>query len=319
MAHDDMGEVELGEAVEGRRPVLGVAVAHEGCPADHGVPGDHHLLPRQVDEHVALGVGAPQMEELDLAVTPVELQRPLEGDRRERRPERLDLGQIRPGQPQIRLVPLALRRRARRGEVRLELRDLVRHLTDVVLDALEPLPQHGLARELVGDDLRVGIGGRVHLVAVPVVPVEVRVDDVADRLRRDVAQPLDDHAGRRRLGVRVDDEDAVVALDDGGVGVHLVGGGGHRHVDAVGHPLDVEPRVSAPRSLMPATVHRRASFRVTLASLNASGAWCPARRGPSSPARRPAPRRTGSCTSPSRRTGTPRRPGPARPRSASRG
>jgi len=58
----------------------------------------------------------------------------------------------------------------------------------VVLDALEPLPDHRLAGELVGDDLGARIGGRVHLVAVPVIPVEVGVDHVADRRGRDLAQ-----------------------------------------------------------------------------------------------------------------------------------
>src|SRR5207247_4987111 len=72
VAHDDVGEVQLGQPVERRHPVLGVAVAHEGRPADDGVAGDDHLFLGQVHEDVALGVRPPEVEEMDLAVTPVE-------------------------------------------------------------------------------------------------------------------------------------------------------------------------------------------------------------------------------------------------------
>src|SRR5947209_2942893 len=70
--------------------------------------------------------------------------------------------------------------------------------------------------------------------------------------------------GRRRmllmspslLGVGVDDDHPAVTLDDRRVGVDRVSGGGDRDVDAVGHRLDVEPRVSAAPSLVTATVYR---------------------------------------------------------------
>ncbi len=168
-------------------PVLRVAVAHEGRPADDGVARDDDLFLRQVDEHIPLGVGAPEVEEVDLPVAAVELHRPLEGHGGERGLERRHLGEVGLGVRQVGLEPRAISGGRGRGEVGLELGDLAGHLADVVLDALEPLPHHRLARELVGDDLRVGVGGGVDLVAVPVVPVEVRVDDVADGLLRDVA------------------------------------------------------------------------------------------------------------------------------------
>src|SRR3989442_11744385 len=105
-----------------------------------------------------------------------------------------------------------------------------------------------------------------YLVAVPVIPVEVRVDHVADGLARDVTQLLDDHPGRRRLRVRVDDHHAIVVFDDGRVAVHLVRGRRHCGIDAVSHFLDVEPRISATGSLVPTTVHRDVSPFCRLAS-----------------------------------------------------
>src|SRR5207245_11149106 len=107
----------------------------------------------------------------------------------------------------------------------------------------EPLRHHRLARELVGDDLGVRVRGGVHFVAVPVVPVEVCVHDVTHGLRRDVAQSLHDHASRRGLGVRVDDDHAVVTFDDRRVGVHLVGRGGHGDVHDIGNLMDFEASV----------------------------------------------------------------------------
>src|SRR5262249_35510391 len=53
---------------------------------------------------------------------------------------------------------------------------------------------------------------------------------------------------RGRLGVRVDDEDAVVRLDERGVAVDLVRARGHADVDALRHLLDVEEGVVAARA-----------------------------------------------------------------------
>jgi hypothetical protein len=71
----------------------------------------------------------------------------------------------------------------------------------VVLDALQALPDDGLAGDVVRDHLDVPVGGGVGLVALPVIPVEVRVDHVADGLRRDPSDLLDDDARGRGLRV----------------------------------------------------------------------------------------------------------------------
>ena len=39
-----------------------------------------------------------------------------------------------------------------------------------------------LPRALRGDDLQVGEGFRIDLIALPVIPMEMGVDDLADRL-----------------------------------------------------------------------------------------------------------------------------------------
>ena len=66
-----------------------------------------------------------------------------------------DLGQVRFGQAQ---VALDLRALVRRPTVafRLQAGDLGGDLADVILDALEAFPDHGLAGDLVRDDLRTG-------------------------------------------------------------------------------------------------------------------------------------------------------------------
>ena len=138
-------------------------------------------------------------------------------------------------EPHAAREPRALLRAPRRAEFGFELRDLRGHLPDVILDALHALLRHRLTGDLVRDDLGARIRLRIDLVAVPVVPVEVRVDHVAHRLARDVAQALHDDAGGRRLRVGVDDDHAVVRLDDRRVAVHLVGRRGDRHVHAVRH------------------------------------------------------------------------------------
>ena len=185
MAQDHAVEVELLEAAERLRPVLRIAVAHEGSPADDGVPGHHHLLLREVDEHVALGVGASEEEEMDLAVPLEDPHRPLEGHGREGGPEGADLGQVLLGLAEVRAELGALVGARGGGELGAQPLDLAGHLAHVVLDALEALPDHGLAGDVVRDHLDVAVGGGVRLVALPVVPVEVGVDDVADGLRRD--------------------------------------------------------------------------------------------------------------------------------------
>ena len=136
---------------------------------------------------------------MDLAVAPVELHRLLEHDTGQGRSQRGDLREIRLGQAEVVLELGPLGGRERRSKIGLQLGDLGGHLPDVILDALEPLLQHGLTRDLIGHDLRVRIGLRVDFVAVPVVPVEMRVHDVPHGLRGDLPQPLHDRASGRRL------------------------------------------------------------------------------------------------------------------------
>jgi hypothetical protein len=194
---------------------------------------------------------------MDLPVAPVQLHRAFEGDGGQRGLERRDLAEVGACQAQLLGDSGALIMPPRRGELGLEPGDLGRDLADVVLNALQPFPHHGLARDLVGHDLGARIRLGIDLVAVPVVPVKVGVDDVAHGLRREVAQMVHDDPGRRGLAVRVDDDQAVVRLDDRRIAVDLVRGRGHRDVHAVGDLLNVEARVAAVGALMSAAVHSR--------------------------------------------------------------
>jgi hypothetical protein len=90
--------------------------------------------------------------------------------------------------------------------------------------------------------------------------VEVRVDDVADGLRRDGPESLDDGARGGRLRVGIDHEDAVVRLDERGVAVDLVRARRDGDVHAVRDLLDVEEGVVAARA---AVDHVRTSGSVS--------------------------------------------------------
>ena len=207
------------------------------------------LLLRKIDEDVALRVGAPEEEEMDLAV-PLERSACVRSKAIVGRagPEGADLGQVLLGLAEVRAELRALVGAGGGGELGAQSLDLAGHLAHVVLDALEALPDDRLARDVVRDHLDVAVGGGIRLVALPVVPVEVGVDDVAHGLRRDRPDPLDDGARGRGLRVRIDDQDAVVGLDERGVAVDLVRARGHGDVDAVRHLLDVEERVVAARA-----------------------------------------------------------------------
>src|SRR5262249_40368943 len=77
-------------------------------------------------------------------------------------------------------------------------------------------------------------------VALPVIPVEVGIDDFLDRLLRD---PLNLPVQRVRsggLGVRVNDYNAVVGQNHGSVAVDLIPRSGDRCVDAVRDGLELE-------------------------------------------------------------------------------
>ena len=136
-------------------------------------------------------------------------------------------------------------RRPAPSDVVLQLVDLGRHRRRLLLDEGHAAVHRvgvGQAR-LVRSEVMIsqpGLAWRVDLVALPVVPVEVRVDDLLDRLLADALDLLVERLRRRRLGVRVDDDEAVVGLDDRRVGVDLVARRGHRRPDTVADLLELE-------------------------------------------------------------------------------
>ena len=93
-----------------------------------------------------------------------------------------------------------------------------------------------LLHVLVRDDVRLA---RVDLVAVRVVVVKMRVDDVANGLRREQLQILDERTCRGRACAGVDDEHVATADDR-----HVVAAGDHRTgrgrvIHAVGDPFEL--------------------------------------------------------------------------------
>src|SRR5712672_894450 len=67
VAGDEAVEVVLLQRVQGLHPVLGITIVEKRHPVDQRVAGRDQLFLRQVDEYVAVGVGAPEHEDLDLA------------------------------------------------------------------------------------------------------------------------------------------------------------------------------------------------------------------------------------------------------------
>ncbi len=72
-----------------------------------------------MDEHVALGMGPAEVEQVDLPVTAVERHGALEGHGGQRRLERPHLRQVGLGEPEIGAKALALLRGRRGGQLRL--------------------------------------------------------------------------------------------------------------------------------------------------------------------------------------------------------
>lgn len=98
-----------------------------------------------------------------------------------------------------------------------------------------------LPRGFARDDVRLRSDALVAVIPLRVVPVEVRVDDVAHRLGSDLAPNLryqrDSGGGLR---VRVDDQQVARILENRGVRIderHRFGDGG---IDPVGDLLDGE-------------------------------------------------------------------------------
>jgi hypothetical protein len=78
----------------------------------------------------------------------------------------------------------------------------------------------GLAGELRGDDLGArGPGGEIGRVPLVVVRTDVGVHHVADRLGGERPELGDQRSGRRRAGMRVHHQDAVVEQHHDGVAV----------------------------------------------------------------------------------------------------
>jgi len=72
VAGDDPVEVERLQPVERLDPLVDVPVAHVGETGREHVSGDDHAVIRQVDDDIALRVGAPEEVELDLASALIE-------------------------------------------------------------------------------------------------------------------------------------------------------------------------------------------------------------------------------------------------------
>jgi hypothetical protein len=68
----------------------------------------------------------------------------------------------------------------------------------------------------------------------------MRIDDLADRLLGDRLNFAVQRVGCRRLGVRVDHNDAVVGENNSSIAVDLVARRGDRRINAVGHGLQLE-------------------------------------------------------------------------------
>src|SRR5262249_5415086 len=241
---DDVREIEPLEGVERGHPVFRIAVVQERHPVDERVARGDDLLLRQVDEQITVRVRAAEDVQLDLAAALVQCLRRRYRARRQGRLHLLELLEIRLGLPQVRLDARLRLGVARTGRLVLELLDLGGQRGHLLGDerhaAVAALLCEVVLRPFGGDDLDALAGGRVALVALPVIPVEVRVDDLADGLLGHRLNLLVDRAGRGRLGVGVDHHDAVIGHDHRGVAVDLVGGSGDGGVDAVTDLLQLE-------------------------------------------------------------------------------
>ena len=108
VAGNDVREIEFIERVERAHPVLRITVVHERHPVDQRVAGRHHFFLRQVNEHVAVGMAAPEQQDLDFAVAHVQRDRPVEGPGRQGRFHRPQFFQVGLGLPQVRFEPRPL-------------------------------------------------------------------------------------------------------------------------------------------------------------------------------------------------------------------
>ena len=156
------------------------------------VAREHDLLVRDKGDDVAGSVGTAKEHQLHTALAEMKCHLLAEG-----------LG--RPGEARNALMPFEQAREARKLAV------------PVFLPALV---DHGVTG-LRGDDLRSVIGrGAQHAHCMI-----VREHNMLDRLVGDGADLLDHHVGKPRCRLRVDNQDAVIADNDTGIGVAFGGKG----------------------------------------------------------------------------------------------
>jgi len=165
--------------------------------------------------------------------------------RRQRRLELLQLFEVGLGLGKVGFQSRLLLGAGRLRDLRFELLDLLGHQRELLLDVADAARAcvwvgQVLSRALGSDDLEVAELLRVHLIALPVIPVKVRVDDLADRLLGDGLDLAVQRVRRGGLGVRIHHDDAVVGEDHCRVGVDLVARGRDRSIHAVGHRLELE-------------------------------------------------------------------------------
>ena len=194
-------------------PLFRIAVVQERHPVDDRVAGGQHLLLRQVDEQVAVGV-APGRATCSWISRPPSCRVVVVDTVRVGSAglSLLSSSQIGLGLLQVGLEARLRRRVGRLGDVVLQLVDLARQRRDLLLDE-----RHAAVRRVgiasgsafvrsVAMISSPGLPCGVDLVALPVIPVEVRVDDLAHRLLADALDLLVERPRRRGLGVRVDDD-----------------------------------------------------------------------------------------------------------------
>ncbi len=79
------------------------------------------------------------------------------------------------------------------------------------------------------------------MIALRVIPMKVRVDDVANRLGGNLPLHLANQTSSGRwLGVRVDHHHVFRSDEDGGIAINLGLGTGEREVNAVSNLLNIE-------------------------------------------------------------------------------
>src|SRR5262249_24479406 len=119
--------------------------------------------------------------------------------------------------------------------------DFLGHDDDFVFDAWNTEALNVGTSGFGGDELDArGPGTGIGLVALLVIPVKVRVDDISHGLGSQLLDLCDEGTRRGGLGVGVNHKHTVVEQDNGGIAVDLVGGFGDGGVDAIGNRLDVE-------------------------------------------------------------------------------